>query len=435
VSATLKVPTTSYDVRRHRLPNGLRVVLAPDRSTPVVAIAVYYDVGWRSEPEGRTGFAHLFEHLMFQGSASLEKMEHAHYVMSSGGTLNGSTRLDYTNYYEVLPSNALERGLFLEADRMRSPRVTDENLANQIAVVKEEIKVNVLNQPYGGFPWLSLPPLLFDSFANAHNGYGGFEDLDSATVEDAAEFFKRYYAPGNAVLAVGGDMDPDETLALIEKHFGDIPRRKTPPRPSFSEPELTAERRGEVVDQKAPTPAVALGWRVPDPVGDLDTYLPYVVLADLLVRGDASRLRQRLVYDDHLVSDISAQVGLLEDAFDVRDPTMLIVTAFHDSDVSTDDVVTAIDEEIDRMSREGLGDGELARIQARIAASLLTRLDFVLGRTLAMASLEQQRQDPALVAGLAALIGAVTADQVVAAAATLRPDRRARLDLVPGGSR
>jgi zinc protease len=230
-------------------------------------------------------------------------------------------------------------------------------------------------------------------------------------------------------------MDPDETLALIEKHFGDIPRRKTPPRPSFSEPELTAERRGEVVDQKAPTPAVALGWRVPDPVGDLDTYLPYVVLADLLVRGDASRLRQRLVYDDHLVSDISAQVGLLEDAFDVRDPTMLIVTAFHDSDVSTDDVVTAIDEEIDRLSREGLGDGELARIQARIAASLLTRLDFVLGRTLAMASLEQQRQDPALVAGLAALIGAVTADQVVAAAATLRPDRRARLDLVPGGGR
>ena len=148
----------SYDVRRHRLSNGLRVVLAPDRSAPVVAIAVYYDVGWRSEPEGRTGFAHLFEHLMFQGSASLEKMEHAHYVMSSGGTLNGSTRLDYTNYFEVLPSNALERGLFLEADRMRSPRVTKENLANQIAVVKEEIKVNVLNQPYGGFPWLLLPP-------------------------------------------------------------------------------------------------------------------------------------------------------------------------------------------------------------------------------------------------------------------------------------
>ena len=401
----------------------------------MVAIAVYYDVGWRSEPEGRTGFAHLFEHLMFQGSASLEKMEHAHYVMSSGGTLNGSTRLDYTNYFEVLPSNALERGLFLEADRMRSPRVTEENLANQIAVVKEEIKVNVLNQPYGGFPWLLLPPLLFDTFPNAHNGYGGFEDLDNATVEDASEFFKRYYAPGNAVLAVGGDVDPDETLALIEKHFADIPRRKTPLRPSFSEPGLTSEKRGEVVDANAPTPAVALGWRVPDPLGDMDAYLPFVVLADILVRGDASRLRQRLVHDEHLVTDISAAVSLLEDPFDVRDPTMFIVTAFHGSEVASDDVVTAIDEELGRIVRAGLDDGELSRIQARIAASLLTRLDFILGRTLAMASLEQQRQDPALVAELPALLGSVTAEQVVAAAATLQPDRRARLDLLPGGGK
>ena len=193
------VPT----VERATLGNGLRVVLAPDRSSPVVAVAVYYDVGIRSEPEGRTGFAHLFEHLMFQGSASLEKMEHVKYVQSSGGTLNGSTRLDYTNYYEALPSHALERALFLEADRMRSPRVTEENLANQIAVVKEEIRVNVLNQPYGGFPWLTLPPVLFETFPNAHNGYGGFEDLESATVDDAQDFFDRYYAPGNAVLVVG----------------------------------------------------------------------------------------------------------------------------------------------------------------------------------------------------------------------------------------
>jgi zinc protease len=435
VHATPKVPAMSYDVRRHRLSNGLRIVLAPDRSAPVVAIAVYYDVGWRSEPEGRTGFAHLFEHLMFQGSASLEKLEHPRYVMSSGGIMNGSTRLDYTNYYEVLPSNALERGLFLEADRMRSPRVTEENLANQIAVVKEEIKVNVLNQPYGGFPWILLPPVLFKTFPNAHNGYGGFEDLDSATVADATEFFRRYYAPGNAVLAVGGDMDPDETLAMIEKHFADIPRRRTPPRPNFAEPAPTAERRGEAVDANAPTPAVALGWRVPDPVGDLAGYLPFVVLGDVLVRGDASRLRQRLVHDDHLVTDLSAQVGFLEDPFDVRDPTSLIVTAFHGSEVTTDDVVAAIDEEIERLNRDGLDDGELSRIQARIAASLLTRLDFVLGRTLAMASLEQQRQDPALVAELPALIGLVTAEQVVAAAATLRPDRRARLDLLPASAR
>ncbi|MGZ4640288.1 MAG: M16 family metallopeptidase [Actinomycetes bacterium] len=434
MAASLKVPATSYDVHRHRLRNGLRVVIAPDKSAPVVAVAVYYDVGSRSEPEGRTGFAHLFEHLMFQGSASLEKMQHVHYVMSSGGTLNGSTRLDYTNYYEALPSNALERALFLEADRMRSPRVNDESLANQIAVVKEEIRVNVLNQPYGGFPWLSLPPVLFDTFPNAHNGYGGFEDLESATVEDATDFFKRYYAPGNAVLAVGGDLDPEKTLELVEKHFGDIPRRTTPPRPSFAEPPLTEERRDHVVDDLAPTPAVALGWRLPDP-GDLDAFLPFVVLSDLLARGDASRLRQRLVHTDRLVTDVSAHVGMMEDAFDVRDPTMLIVEAYHSGDVTSDQVVLAIDDELARLASGGLDEGELARVQARLAASLMTRNDFVLGRTLLMASLEQQRNDPALVGALPALVSEVTADQVVAAAAQLQPDRRARLDLVPGGKR
>ena len=138
-------------MERFTLDNGLRVVLAPDHSVPVVAVSVFYDVGMRNEPEGRTGFAHLFEHMMFQGSANVPKMEHVKYVSASGGVLNGSTRLDYTNYFEALPSNALERALFLEADRMRSPAVNEENLANQIAVVKEEIRVNVLNQPYGGF--------------------------------------------------------------------------------------------------------------------------------------------------------------------------------------------------------------------------------------------------------------------------------------------
>src|SRR5215213_7220886 len=237
------VPT----VERTTLGNGLRVVVAPDRSSPVVAVAVYYDVGIRSEPEGRTGFAHLFEHLMFQGSSSLEKMEHVKYVQSSGGTLNGSTRLDYTNYYEALPAPALERALFLEADRMRSPAVTEENLANQIAVVEEEIRVNVHNQPYGGFPWLTLPAVLFETFPNAHDGYGAFAELESATVDDARDFFAHYYAPGNAVLAVSGDLDVDETFALVERHFGDIPRRRVPARPDFGEPAPTAERRGEQV--------------------------------------------------------------------------------------------------------------------------------------------------------------------------------------------
>jgi predicted Zn-dependent peptidase len=427
------VPTPTYPVERATLDNGLRVVLAPDRSTPVVTVAVYYDVGIRSEPEGRTGFAHLFEHLMFQGSASLAKMEHVRLVQGSGGTLNGSTRLDYTNYFQAVPSNALERTLFLEADRMRSPRVTEENLANQIAVVKEEIRVNVLNQPYGGFPWLTLPPVLYETFPNAHNGYGGFEDLESATVEDARDFFDRYYAPGNAVLAVGGDLDPAETLALVQRHFGDIPFRTTPPRPDFGEPAPASERRGEQVDEQAPAPAVALGWRVPDPVAELPAYLGFVVLTTLLTSGDASRLRQRLVHRDHLVTDVSSYLGIMQEPFDVRDPTPFLLEAHHPREVEGDRVVAAVDEELERIATDGLEPGELERFATRLGSRLLQALDPVMGRTLAMAEMEQQRGRAELVGELPAMVASVEESQVVEAAAALRPDRRARLDLVPGG--
>jgi zinc protease len=298
----VRIPASKYPVERLTLPNGLRVVLTPDRAAPVVGVAVVYDVGIRSEPQGRTGFAHLFEHLMFQGSESLEKLAHFRYVQGSGGTFNGSTHFDYTDYFETLPSNALERALFLEADRMRSPRLTEENLRNQVDVVKEEIRVNVLNRPYGGFPWLRLPPVMFDTFANAHDGYGSFDDLESATVADAADFFDRYYACGNAVLAVSGDFDVATATALIERHFGDVPARPAPTRPDFTEPDLTAERRSSYEDRLAPLPAVAAAWRVPDPIKDLEGYLPYVVLAEVLTDGDASRLVERLVLRDRTVT-------------------------------------------------------------------------------------------------------------------------------------
>src|SRR4051794_367192 len=199
----MKIPATKYPVERFTLDNGLRVVLTPDRSAPVVGVAVVYDVGIRSEPEGRTGFAHLFEHLMFQGSENLEKLAHFRHVQGSGGTFNGSTHFDYTDYFETLPSNALERALFLEADRMRGPKLTSENLRNQVDVVKEEIRVNVLNRPYGGFPWLKLPPVMFDTFPNAHDGYGSFDDLESAPLDHPKAFFDRYYASRDATPPVG----------------------------------------------------------------------------------------------------------------------------------------------------------------------------------------------------------------------------------------
>jgi zinc protease len=435
VPRPVKLPAPTFDLTHHTLENGLRVVVAPDRSAPVVGVAVLYDVGIRSEPEGRTGFAHLFEHLMFQGSANLEKLEHFRYVQSSGGTFNGSTHFDYTNYFEALPSNALERGLFLEADRMLSPRITEENLANQLEVVKNEIRVNVLNRPYGGFPWIMLPGVLFDTFPNSHNGYGGFEDLEGATVEDARDFFARYYAPANAVLAVAGDLDVDETIELVEKHFGLVKKRRAPKRPNFAEPRLAAERRATHDDPHAPMPAVAVGYRVPDPVGSLDEHLANVLLAELLSDGDASRLQQRLVQRDQLVTDIAAYIGEFGDPFDERDPTALTVTAHYPDPASLEAILRAVDEELARVSDEGLAPGELDRVRTRLVSVLLRELDAVLSRTLNFAKFELIYGRAEMIAELPGRLAAVTEQDVRDAAGQLRPDGRAVLELVAGGAR
>ena len=429
------LPSPSFDLHHVTLSNGLRVVLAPDRSAPVVGIAVLYDVGIRSEPEGRTGFAHLFEHLMFQGSANLEKLEHFRYVQSSGGMFNGSTHFDYTNYFEALPSNALERGLFLEADRMLSPRITEENLANQIAVVKEEIRVNVLNRPYGGFPWLELPPVLFDTFPNAHNGYGGFVDLESATVEDATDFFHRYYAPANAVLAVAGDLDVDETVELIGKHFGGIPKRRRPVRPDFGEPPLASERRAVTTDAHAPIPAVAIGYRVPDPVAQLDEHLAGVLLSEILAEGDASRLQRRLVHRDRVVTDVSAYLGEFGDPFDERDPTAFTITAHYPNPESLERILAAVDEELARVAADGLEPGELDRVRTRAVSVLFREMDAVLSRALEFAKFELIFDRAELISELPDRLTAVTGADVQEAATALSPERRAVVELIAGGAR
>jgi predicted Zn-dependent peptidase len=431
---SIQIPRTAYEVERFTLPNGLRVVLSPDRSAPVIGVAVVYDVGIRSEPQGRTGFAHLFEHLMFQGSANLEKLAHFRHVQGAGGTFNGSTHLDYTDYFETVPSNALERMLFLEADRMRGPRLTEENLKNQIDVVKEEIRVNVLNRPYGGFPWLKLPPVMFSTFANAHDGYGSFGDLDSATVDDAKAFFDRYYASGNATLAVAGDFDVAGATAMIQRHFGDVPARPAPPLPDFDEPAPDAERRDVYTDRLAPLPGVASAWRVPDPIAGFDEYLPYVVLAEVLTDGEASRLVERLVQRDRSVTSIGGYIGFMGDEFQVRNPTALLLQAHMPPGGDAEKVLRTVDEELDRLVHDGLAPGELERTQARIATHLLRDTDAVLGRALPMAVLELQRGRPELLNELPKLVGEVTEAQIVTAAAALRPDRRATVEVLPGAA-
>ena len=335
------IPGADYPISRFTLANGLRVVLAPDTSSGVVGVAVHYDVGFRSEPEGRTGFAHLFEHLMFQGSESLPKLEHFRLVQSSGGIFNGSTHTDYTDYFEVLPAAALERGLFLEADRMRAPNITAENLANQVDVVSEEIRLNVLNRPYGGFPWIDLPPVLFDSFANAHNGYGDFVDLNAATVADCADFFESYYTPANAVLTVCGDFELARAGELISRHFDDVPHRPAPVRPSFDEPWPTSVRRAEKYDSLAPAPAFAVGWRLPDPVADLPGYLAHVLLGHVLSDGESSRLQSAVVAEAGLATEIWAGPGLMGGPLDARDPDVFVLGALHAVDMPADTVIDA----------------------------------------------------------------------------------------------
>ncbi len=229
------------DMQYYTLPNGLKVVLTRDTSAPIATVSVYYGIGFRVEPRDRTGFAHLFEHLMFQGSENAPKGTLIGTVTASGGVLNGSTRFDFTNYYEVVPSNAMERMLWFDADRMARPVINDTVLKNQQGVVGNEVKVNVLNQPYGSWPWIDMPMLANTNWYNSHNFYGDLKEIEAATVPDAQTFQKKFYQPGNAVLVVAGDIDYAATTAMIAKYFGQIPKGPDIALPDLGEPRQTAE--------------------------------------------------------------------------------------------------------------------------------------------------------------------------------------------------
>ncbi len=427
-----RLPRADFPVERFVLANGLRVVLAPDTASGVVGIAVHVDVGFRSEPPGRTGFAHLFEHLMFQGSESLPKLEHFRVVQSSGGTFNGSTHFDYTEYHELLPAGALERGLFLEADRLRAPAITEENLRNQVDVVSEEIRLNVLNRPYGGFPWIHLPPVLFDTFANSHNGYGAFEDLQSATLADCGDFFERYYAPANVVLTVCGDIDVGMTTDLVQRHFEDIPYRPAPARPDFGEPWPTALRSADHPDPLAPTPALAIGWRLPDPVGDLAGYLAHLLLGGVLADGEASPLQSELVNRMALATSAWAGPGLMG-PLDSRDPDVFVLGALHPAAVAAQDVVDAAVAIIGRLASTGPGPDQIARARARFTANLFSECDSIMARTQNLGLFELLHGEAELLGRLPAIAERIGADEIAAAAASLDPQRCAVLRVVPGG--
>src|SRR6266403_327138 len=352
------------------LSNGLKVVVAPDITAPVVTVGVYYKIGFRLEPQGRSGFAHLFEHMMFQGSAHAPKMQHIKLINSSGGTLNGSTHYDVTNYFESVPSNALERVLWLEADRMRALKVDDENLRNQRDVVKEEVRVNVLNQPYGGFPWLDLPPVAFRNWANAHNFYGDFADLDAADLADVQAFFKTYYVPNNAVLLMLGDVKAEEGIALAKKYFGEIPAGAAPPFADPSEPEQTEERRGNVEEKFGTLPALAIGYVIPK--RRTADWCAMALLDQALHGGRAGRMYRELVLEKQIAVEAG---GGIDDLFGYDGPTQMTTRIFHKPEYSSDATLQAFDAVIREVQENGITADELEQLKVKWRSDYFATLE------------------------------------------------------------
>ena len=361
----LQVPIHSSTLK-----NGLRVVIAPDTTAPVVTVGIYYKIGFRLEPQGRSGFAHLFEHMMFQGSENAPKMQHIKLINSSGGVLNGSTMYDVTNYYEAVPSNALERVLWLEADRMRALKVDDENLRNQRDVVKEEVRVNVMNQPYGGFPWLDMPPVAFRNWANAHNFYGDFADLDAATLVDVQKFFRTYYVPNNAVLLLLGDIKPEEGAALAEKYFAQIPKGATPPFADAAEPPQKEERRGHVEEKFGTLPAMAIGYVMPQ--RRTTEWYAMALLDQALHGGRAGRIHRELVLEKQVAVEAD---GGIDDIFGYNGPTQMTTRILHKPEYSSEATLAEFDAVIREVQETGISEDELQQLKVKWRSDYYSTLE------------------------------------------------------------
>jgi predicted Zn-dependent peptidase len=362
------VPVTYYT-----LPNGLRVVLSPDHTAPTVVTAIYYRIGFRIEPKDRTGFAHLFEHMMFQGSQNLGKMEFIRLVQQNGGILNGSTRFDFTNYFELLPSNKLETALWAEADRMRGLAVTEENLKNQQGVVGNEVKGAVLNRPYGGFPWLWIPQYANTNWYNSHNFYGELADIEAAKLEEVQKFFKTYYAPNNAALAIVGDFEPEAAKALVEKYFGPISKSDVPPPPDLTEPRQEKEILASRKDPLANRPALAFGYHMPP--RNTPEYYAMGLLDQMLAQGDDSQFYQELVQKKGYTGQVSGGINVdLGDMFDYDGPMLWTTYLTHDSSVKSEQIMASVDAVIEKLQSrppdQKLLDRNLTKMRAYIYDSM-----------------------------------------------------------------
>ena len=390
-----QAPEFQVPVEYYKLDNGLRVILSPDHTAPTAVSAVYYNIGFRIEPKDRTGFAHLFEHMMFQGSENLGKMEFIKLVQSNGGVMNGSTRFDFTNYFEIVPAHKLETMLWAEADRMRGLAINEENLTNQQGVVKNEVKVNVLNQPYGGFPWLDLPQTAFSNWYNAHNFYGDLADLDAATLEDVQAFFHSYYAPNNAALAIVGDFDSDQVKQWIESYFGNIPAVELQPLPDVTEPRQEEKRSGSRVDPKANRPALAVGFQMPP--RNTPEYYAMGLLDQILLQGNDSLLYQALVQRRGLTGGVSGGINSgLGNMFNYDGPMLWQASLFHDTDTSADDILAEFEKVLEQVRTTPLDQETLDRAIVKMRSNLYDVMGgmFGFGRADLLASFALFDDDP-----------------------------------------
>ncbi|MFI9827208.1 M16 family metallopeptidase [Streptomyces sp. NPDC051913] len=427
-TATDQAGTGGLTATEHRLANGLRVVLSEDHLTPVAAVCLWYDVGSRHEVKGRTGLAHLFEHLMFQGSGQVKGNGHFELVQGAGGSLNGTTSFERTNYFETMPAHQLELALWLEADRMGSllAALDDESMENQRDVVKNERRQRYDNVPYGT-AFEKLTALAYpEGHPYHHTPIGSMADLDAATLEDARAFFRTYYAPNNAVLSIVGDIDPEQTLAWVERYFGSIASHDGKPAPrDGSLPEVIGEQLREVVEEEVPARALMAAYRLPhDGTREADAAdLALTVLGG----GESSRLYNRLVRRDRTA--VAAGFGLLRLA---GAPSLGWLDVKTSGDVEVPVIETAIDEELARFAAEGPTEEEMERAQAQLEREWLDRLGTVAGRADELCRYAVLFGDPQLALTAVNRVLEVTAAEVQEVAkARLRPDNRAVLVYEP----
>ena len=425
----------SVPVEYHTLDNGLKVVMSQDRTAPLVTVAVYYNIGFRNEPRDRTGFAHLFEHMMFQGSKNLGKMEFVTLVQRNGGLLNGSTRFDFTNYFEIVPSNKLETMLWAEADRMRSLDITEDNLVNQQGVVKNEVKVNVLNTPYGGYPWLDMPQYANENWYNAHNFYGELDDLDAANLDDVADFFSKYYSPDNAAIAIVGDFEYDQALAMVREHFGDIRRSPEPVElPDISEPRQEEQKIASRRDPLATRPGFAFAYHAPERL--TQEWYAMGLLDQILLQGEDSLLHQALVKREGITSSVDGGINaFLGNMLNYKGPMLWQAYFIHDQDVDQDRIFGVLDGVVERVRSEPIDADILARAKVKWRSGYYDTVteNFGFGRADLLASLALFDDKPELINEFEARILEVTPEQILQTAQKyLRPTNRTVLTLEAG---